>query len=97
MTKNWTIVGKDLLSVVSCTEPYEWKDPTISEWEFSEQAKQAAAGKRFKVRPWGWPAAVTMGRGGSRAWRRGQKDGAQMVNSRATVGSGATQVWGSLS
>eukprot|EP00879_Flechtneria_rotunda_P022618 GHRR01023884.1.p1 GENE.GHRR01023884.1~~GHRR01023884.1.p1 ORF type:complete len:321 (+),score=53.15 GHRR01023884.1:35-997(+) len=49
MAKNWTIVGKDLLSVVSCTEPYEWKDPTMSEWEFNEQAKQAAAGKRFRV------------------------------------------------
>jgi len=39
--KSWTIVGKDLLSVVSCTEPYEWKDPTLSEWEFSEQAKDS--------------------------------------------------------
>lgn len=35
---------------VSCTEPYEWKDPTISEWEFNQQAKEAAEGKRFKVR-----------------------------------------------
>lgn len=34
---------------VSCSAPYEWKDPTISEWEFSQQAKEAAAGKRFKV------------------------------------------------
>jgi len=34
---------------VSCSAPYEWQDPTISEWEFSQQAKEAAAGKRFKV------------------------------------------------
>ncbi len=25
MAKSWTIVGKDLLSVVSCTQPYEWR------------------------------------------------------------------------
>lgn len=51
MTKNWTIVGKDLLSVVSCKEPYEWKDPTDNEWEFNEDAKAAAAAaKKFKVR-----------------------------------------------
>lgn len=37
------------LMQVSCSEPYEWKDPTISEWEFSQQAKEAAEGKRFKV------------------------------------------------
>lgn len=49
MTKNWTIVGKDLLSVVSCKEPYEWKDPTGEEWEFNEGAKTAAGGKAFKV------------------------------------------------
>lgn len=39
MARGWTINGKDLLSVVSCTEPYEWKDPTIAEWEFSAKAK----------------------------------------------------------
>jgi carbamoyl-phosphate synthase small subunit len=50
MTKNWTIVGKDLLRLVSCKEPYEWKDPTQDEWEFNEGAKTAAAGKKFKVR-----------------------------------------------
>jgi len=49
MTKNWNIVGQDLLKVVSCTEPYEWKDPTINEWEFSQQAIEAAQGKRFKI------------------------------------------------
>ena len=48
--KGWTIVGKDLLSVVSCTEPYEWKDPTDQEWEFNANAAKAAGGaKKFTV------------------------------------------------
>ena len=47
MAKNWTIVGKDLLSVVSCTEPYEWKDPTDAEWEFNNATKEQ--GKPFVV------------------------------------------------
>jgi hypothetical protein len=37
---------------VSCSEPYEWKDATADEWEFSQDATDAAAGKKFKVR-WG--------------------------------------------
>jgi hypothetical protein len=49
MTRGWTIVGKDLLSVVSCTEPYEWKDPTRSEWEFNSKAKAAQAASPFLV------------------------------------------------
>ena len=24
---------------VTCSEPYEWKDPTISEWEFSQKVR----------------------------------------------------------
>eukprot|EP01024_Parvocaulis_polyphysoides_P019880 TRINITY_DN19103_c1_g1_i1.p1 TRINITY_DN19103_c1_g1~~TRINITY_DN19103_c1_g1_i1.p1 ORF type:complete len:464 (+),score=47.87 TRINITY_DN19103_c1_g1_i1:97-1392(+) len=36
--QSWSIVGKDLLKEVSCTKPYEWKDPTLSEWEFSQTA-----------------------------------------------------------
>jgi carbamoyl-phosphate synthase small subunit len=47
MAKNWTIVGKDLLSVVSCTEPYEWKDPTDDEWEFNNATKEQE--KQFLV------------------------------------------------
>lgn len=31
MAKAWTIVGKDLLSVVSCKEPYEWQQGTSPE------------------------------------------------------------------
>lgn len=34
---------------VSCTEPYEWKDPTDGEWEFNAAAKEAAGGKQFLV------------------------------------------------
>ncbi|GBF96248.1 carbamoyl-phosphate synthase S chain [Raphidocelis subcapitata] len=49
MAKNWTIVGKDLLSVVSCTEPYEWKDATDSEWEFNANTATQAGGKKFTV------------------------------------------------
>lgn len=39
MAKSWTIVGKDLLSVVSCTEPYEWQKGTTEEWEFTAKSK----------------------------------------------------------
>lgn len=34
--KAWSIEGKDLLSVVSCKEPYEWSDATNYNWEFSK-------------------------------------------------------------
>lgn len=51
--KSWTIVGKDLLSVVSCTEPYEWKDATEEEWEFAPEtlaaSKSASGGKPYTV------------------------------------------------
>jgi hypothetical protein len=29
--------GKDLITGVSCTEPYEWSDRTSEDWEFSSQ------------------------------------------------------------
>lgn len=45
MAKNWTIVGKDLLSVVSTSAPYEWKDPTISEWEFNANTAKLLKGE----------------------------------------------------
>jgi len=41
--KGWTLAGKDLLSAVSCAEPYEWKDGTDAEWEFAPEALAAAA------------------------------------------------------
>lgn len=48
--KSWTIVGKDLIKEVTCSEPYEWEDPTGTEWEFaSEEARTAAGGKPFSV------------------------------------------------
>jgi carbamoylphosphate synthase small subunit len=34
---------------VSCTEPYEWKDPTEGEWEFNGATKTLAGGKQFLV------------------------------------------------
>ena len=39
MAKGWNIVGQDLISGISITEPYEWKDPTVEEWEFSHAVK----------------------------------------------------------
>eukprot|EP01025_Chloroclados_australasicus_P038754 TRINITY_DN4003_c0_g2_i1.p1 TRINITY_DN4003_c0_g2~~TRINITY_DN4003_c0_g2_i1.p1 ORF type:complete len:433 (-),score=51.25 TRINITY_DN4003_c0_g2_i1:457-1755(-) len=43
--KSWSIIGKDLLKEVSCTQPYEWKDPTIQEWEFSQYVLGNQSGK----------------------------------------------------
>ncbi|MEW5297685.1 MAG: hypothetical protein WDW38_006859 [Sanguina aurantia] len=45
MSKSWTIVGKDLLSVVSCTEPYEWRQGTHEEWEFNAAAVKKHSGE----------------------------------------------------
>ena len=39
LAKSWNIVGKDLISDISINEPYEWKDPTVEEWEFSAAVK----------------------------------------------------------
>ncbi|KAL3699454.1 hypothetical protein R1sor_017476 [Riccia sorocarpa] len=47
MARNWSIVGKDLISGVSCKEPYEWKDSTGEDWEFSKAA--GAASDTFNV------------------------------------------------
>ena len=33
-TKEWSIVGMDLVSEVTCQQPYEWKDPTGEDWEY---------------------------------------------------------------
>ncbi|KAL4430872.1 hypothetical protein ABPG75_006128 [Micractinium tetrahymenae] len=48
-TKSWTIVGKDLIKEVTCTEPYEWADPTGEEWEFAEQAKSRNGAPPLRV------------------------------------------------
>ena len=39
MAEGWNIVGQDLISGISIKEPYEWKDPTVEEWEFSAAVK----------------------------------------------------------
>ncbi|XP_078428666.1 carbamoyl phosphate synthetase A [Wolffia australiana] len=36
MSREWQIVGVDLISGVSCDSPYEWTETTDSEWEFNE-------------------------------------------------------------
>ncbi|GJZ54093.1 carbamoyl-phosphate synthase small chain, chloroplastic [Tanacetum coccineum] len=35
MTRTWSIVGVDLISSVSCKEPYEWVGKTGLDWEFN--------------------------------------------------------------
>ncbi|KAL0379176.1 UNVERIFIED_CONTAM: Carbamoyl-phosphate synthase small chain, chloroplastic [Sesamum radiatum] len=35
VSRNWDIVGVDLISGVTCKAPYEWVDRTGSEWEFN--------------------------------------------------------------
>lgn len=39
MAKSWDIVGKDLISDIAIKEPYEWKECTEEEWEFSAAVK----------------------------------------------------------
>lgn len=36
---------------VTCSEPYEWTDPTIDEWEFSAAVKARAGSEPFHVSP----------------------------------------------
>jgi carbamoyl-phosphate synthase small subunit len=47
--RSWSILGKDLISEVTCSEPYEWTDPTINEWEFSAAVKARAGSEPFHV------------------------------------------------
>ncbi|KAL6764263.1 class I glutamine amidotransferase-like protein [Haematococcus lacustris] len=49
MAKSWTIVGKDLLSVVTCEKPYEWRQPTDAEWEFAPKMKASSRDTPFHV------------------------------------------------
>ncbi len=49
--QSWSIVGKDLISEVTCSEPYEWKDPTGEEWEFNPKAMARAGKEPFHVSP----------------------------------------------
>ena len=40
LARGWNIVGQDLISGISIKEPYEWKDPTVEQWEFSAAVKK---------------------------------------------------------
>lgn len=42
--------GKDLITDVSCSDPYEWKDKTDGEWEFSKTIPDGDA-QKFHVSP----------------------------------------------
>lgn len=67
--KSWTIVGKDLLSVVSCTEPYEWRQSTLDEWEFAAKAKTSTgAPLHVSVYEWQWAHVVGVALGGACAY-----------------------------
>lgn len=54
-TKEWTIVGKDLISEVTCKESYQWTEATDAQWETGLvfQAKPSRAkggeGEKFKI------------------------------------------------
>mmetsp|Transcript_33403 Transcript_33403/g.56082 ORF Transcript_33403/g.56082 Transcript_33403/m.56082 type:complete len:456 (-) Transcript_33403:282-1649(-) len=48
MANDWSIDGVDYLSKVTCAAPYEWKDPTIAEWEYP-LADQAMAAPKYHV------------------------------------------------
>ena len=58
MANEWSIEGKDLISEVTCREPYEWKDLTDEEWEFSKAAKARLEHDPFHVRPCVLPYAA---------------------------------------
>ena len=47
--KSFSIVGKDLISEVTCSEPYVWSEgATGAEWEFSPAAKKSISDKDAK-------------------------------------------------
>ncbi|XP_057496988.1 carbamoyl-phosphate synthase small chain, chloroplastic [Actinidia eriantha] len=43
MSRTWDIVGVDLISGVSCKDPYEWVDKLDSQWEFSFGRREGEA------------------------------------------------------
>ena len=47
--RQWSIQDQDLIGEVSCTEPYEWHDPTGTEWEFSHHLGGSNGTKPFHV------------------------------------------------
>ena len=48
--RQWSIRDQDLIGEVSCTEPYEWHDPTGAEWEFSADLGGSNGTRPFHVR-----------------------------------------------
>lgn len=55
-TKEWTIVGKDLISEVTCKEAYQYTEATAEEWEAGLvlRAKPSNAkgnGEKYKASP----------------------------------------------
>ncbi|GJP80435.1 hypothetical protein CLOP_g10638 [Closterium sp. NIES-67] len=48
MARSYSIVGKDLITGVTCEQPYVWVDPT-GEWEFSDDAKEISMANAFHV------------------------------------------------
>lgn len=49
LVKEWSIEGKDLISEVTCQEPYEWSELTDAEWEFSPAAVLNAKNAPYHV------------------------------------------------
>ena len=43
------LMVQDLISEVTCKEPYEWKDLTEDEWEFSPSVMSGNGAEPFKV------------------------------------------------
>ena len=48
--QSWSIRDQDLIGQVTCREPYEWRDPTMEEWEFAPGAAGSNGSKPFHVR-----------------------------------------------
>lgn len=49
LANEWSIEGKDLISEVTCQEPYEWKELTAEEWEFSPAAIANARDSAYHI------------------------------------------------
>lgn len=49
MATSFSIVGKDLITGVTCESEYTWTDATADEWEFSQAVAEFAQGTPFKV------------------------------------------------
>ncbi|KAJ0575320.1 putative carbamoyl-phosphate synthase (glutamine-hydrolyzing) [Helianthus annuus] len=61
MSRTWDIVGVDLISNVSCKQPYEWVEKTGSEWDFNSNRRHEETFHVVAyVVPSTWPAAETL-------------------------------------